>query len=294
MKFSEYIDIINKDPFFEHDIVNVDGREPIDGFSIDLRSVTNNYVLKNSIHFHKFLELEVIVSGTGIHQINGQSISAHRGYVSLTRRTDFHSWKFDDSKQTELYNIAFTEEHISSWVANQFQKFEHVMDCFLGEDELAEIIPLFKLLHSEFRNPDDNFKTMRKSLLNAILVFFMRHISVGITNKVGAKNILIQKVLYYIEEHFTENDISLYIVSDKLDITPNYLGKVIRETIGMSFNEYVTDRRLSYSLKLLNQSFLSINKVAEKSGFSSSTYYISVFKKAYGVTPKQYLLNINK
>ena len=294
MTFTDYVEIVKKSPFFEHDIFNVDGADPIDGFSIDLRTVENNYVLKNSLHFHKFLEIELVVSGSGIHRINGQNKEATKGYMTLTRQSDFHSWSVDESAPAVFYNIAFSENHISPWVASNIQKYDSVMDCVFTEKELSEILPLFDLLLSEFKAPTDDFKTMRKSLLNAILLYFMRRIPKDkkVKNE-KPRHLLIQKVIHYLEQHFADNDISLGQVSDIMGVTPNYLGKLFKDSIGASFNEYLTERRLSHSLRLLNQNLLSIKQIAEKSGFSSSPYFISIFKKHFGTTPKQYLLNLS-
>jgi len=50
----------------------------------------------------------------------------------------------------------------------------------------------------------------------------------------------------------------------------------------------IADLRLQYAAKLLENPNLNIETVSAQSGFSATSYFISVFKGHYGVTPKEY------
>ena len=51
---------------------------------------------------------------------------------------------------------------------------------------------------------------------------------------------------------------------------------------------YMTEYRLDKSTDLLVNTTISITEIAYSCGFSGSSYYCEIFKKYYGLTPKQY------
>jgi len=52
--------------------------------------------------------------------------------------------------------------------------------------------------------------------------------------------------------------------------------------------QMIADLRLQYAAKLLENPNLNIETVSAQSGFSATSYFISVFKSRYGITPKEY------
>ena len=57
---------------------------------------------------------------------------------------------------------------------------------------------------------------------------------------------------------------------------------------GETFSQYLTHARLATSIRMLKSTHLSITDIALACGFSNQSYYIKIFREAYGSTPKQY------
>ena len=55
-----------------------------------------------------------------------------------------------------------------------------------------------------------------------------------------------------------------------------------------TLNEYVTDTRLEQARILLQNDEYNVNAVVAAIGLESSSYFSKIFKKKYGITPKQY------
>jgi AraC-like DNA-binding protein len=68
----------------------------------------------------------------------------------------------------------------------------------------------------------------------------------------------------------------------------DYLSRCLKKHTGMSPVTYLHHIRLIHARSLLEQSDLSVQEIAEKSGFGSSNYFIRLFRKNFGHTPKQY------
>ena len=63
---------------------------------------------------------------------------------------------------------------------------------------------------------------------------------------------------------------------------------LFRRYVGRTPNGYLADRRLEEAKRLLDGTNGSVAEIARACGFASSSYFISVFRRRTGVTPKTY------
>lgn len=101
------------------------------------------------------------------------------------------------------------------------------------------------------------------------------------------------KVLKKIETSFKE-ELSLEETANAVNVTPQYLSKLFKEETGKSFKELIIELRISEAKKLLKNSDLSIRKIAYEIGYNDPNYFIRIFKKNTGLTPKEYQRVIEK
>ncbi|MBB6635723.1 AraC family transcriptional regulator [Cohnella thailandensis] len=100
------------------------------------------------------------------------------------------------------------------------------------------------------------------------------------------------EAIAYIRKHFADPTLSLNLLADKLAISPPYLSRLITESTGSSFPDFVNLVRLEHARELLvSELEMDIRAIAEKSGYGSSTYFTTLFKKRYGMTPTKWRLN---
>ena len=66
------------------------------------------------------------------------------------------------------------------------------------------------------------------------------------------------------------------------------LSRLIKKNTGQSFSELLLDLRLKKSMELLRLTDMRINDIAAKAGYNDVSYFISIFKKCTGVTPKEW------
>jgi YesN/AraC family two-component response regulator len=91
----------------------------------------------------------------------------------------------------------------------------------------------------------------------------------------------------YIEKNFARN-LSLTEIADYLHIHPNYLSKLFHEKEGMTITEYVQKCRMEKALELLKVTGIKVYEVADQIGYASLSHFIRVFKKTYGLNPKNW------
>lgn len=96
---------------------------------------------------------------------------------------------------------------------------------------------------------------------------------------------LVESILEYTEYNFNNPDLSLKSISQIFGLSTTYLGKIFRSIQGEAYSSYVTNYRLEKSKTALLQTTKTVNEIASEIGFTNSTYFATLFKNTYGVTP---------
>ncbi|MBN2713058.1 MAG: helix-turn-helix domain-containing protein [Planctomycetes bacterium] len=73
----------------------------------------------------------------------------------------------------------------------------------------------------------------------------------------------------------------------ELRITPDHVSRLFRQFSGESFSRYLTRLRIRHSKYLLSTGKWSVKEVANRCGFTDSSYFVKVFKRQMGYTPGQ-------
>ena len=93
----------------------------------------------------------------------------------------------------------------------------------------------------------------------------------------------------YIKKNIHEN-LKLKDLSDKACMSTTSFYRYFKRELGMSPIEYILNEKIKYAKKLLSNPNIHVNEVSYATGFEDCNYFIRLFKKHEGVTPKQYQL----
>lgn len=100
---------------------------------------------------------------------------------------------------------------------------------------------------------------------------------------------IIQPALKYIEENYTQEKISTVLLAELCQISEPYLRKLFHSTFSVSPIIYIRNLRIKYAKELLRAKEYSITDAAMMSGFNDVAYFSREFKKATGISPKEYV-----
>ena len=101
---------------------------------------------------------------------------------------------------------------------------------------------------------------------------------------------IIGNALNYIDENFL-TDLSTADIAKHLHISRYHLCHVFKQNCGITISDYILGKRLSAAKKRLLETENSVTEVSDLCGFSCVSYFISVFGKHYGCTPKKFREN---
>lgn len=131
--------------------------------------------------------------------------------------------------------------------------------------------------------------------LQELLVRIMQTQSVG-ESSVKTENKqtgLIQETAEHIRKNINE-DINLKSLSEKAGMSATTFYRYFKREMGMSPIEFILAEKVKYAKSLLKHPGIQVNEVCYMTGFEDCNYFIRLFKKHEGITPKQYqLLYIN-
>ncbi len=101
-----------------------------------------------------------------------------------------------------------------------------------------------------------------------------------------SKKIDLHKLIRWTQENLSEK-ISLQDVAEQFGYSKCYFCSCFKEMTGFTYYEYLTSARISYASKLL-QNGQSVKETCYMAGFENVSYFVQLFKKRLGVTPREY------
>lgn len=102
-----------------------------------------------------------------------------------------------------------------------------------------------------------------------------------------------QRCITYIDFHYAET-LSLSFFADMCHVTKSYLSTLFRKETGTTITDYIHNVRIRHALVLLNSTALPIHAIAASCGYPDINYFIKIFKRLNGTSPKQYRSQMTK
>lgn len=103
----------------------------------------------------------------------------------------------------------------------------------------------------------------------------------------------IKSVIMYLMENYMY-DIKIEDVAEQTNISGEYLRHIFKDEVGKGFSEYLTELRIEKAKALLAEDKYKLYEIAEMVGYSSGSYFGTVFKKVTGMKPQRYVGECNE
>lgn len=101
-------------------------------------------------------------------------------------------------------------------------------------------------------------------------------------------NDVVENAKKYINEHYSDEELTLNRVSLEVNVSPNHLSAMFSQKTGQTFVKYLTDIRLKRGKELLKCTNMRSNEICEAIGYKDPHYFSHIFKKNVGCSPMQY------
>lgn len=246
--------------------------------------VEDKVVSMHNVHYHDCNEIYYLVNGERNYLIDNKLYRIHAGDLVLIPKNILHKTSAVTEKGYERFLINIYDECLNDEVKECFNNY-----CYhIPPKYNIEFIRLFGSIEKEYNEKDEFRQEMLKAKVYAMLVFLLRikrkNLSIVYSDSYDERTELF---IQYICEHFSES-ITLQSVADHFFLSKEYFSFIFKQKTGFGFNEYLNQLRISQAMKLLENTNESIINIANKCGYSDSSYFTTVFKKISGISPKNY------
>ncbi|MBD3241252.1 MAG: helix-turn-helix domain-containing protein [Chitinivibrionales bacterium] len=274
-----------------------------------LLKVTHDASQRTSIarsHRHDFHELVVVTRGAGLHVHGRERYPVHGGDCFVVMPGEGHG--FVSEGGMEVTNVIFYSELL----APHFELFREIPGFLL----FFSVEPLFRK-ESSFRHKLHLSVAQRKEALRMAdnicrerreqqpgsriaaltqfyeLVVFVSRLYGAVdrqreqVRELAGKEQVISRVIAHLQEHSTE-DLSVGDVARHVFLSTSRLQHIFRDTLGVSFSEYLLSVRIEHACALLTESNAPISHTAAQVGFHDRGYFSRMFKRKTGMSPARY------
>ncbi|APV99178.1 TPA: AraC family transcriptional regulator [Salmonella enterica subsp. enterica serovar Paratyphi A] len=141
--------------------------------------------------------------------------------------------------------------------------------------------------YSAMETPDEIVSERTRALLFTVLSRFLDH-KKFISLLMHMLRSRISDSVYHIIQSDIHKDWNLSAVASCLCLSPSLLKKKLKNE-NTSYSQIITTCRMRYAVNQLLMDGKNISQVSQLCGYNSTSYFISVFKEFYGMTPLHYV-----
>lgn len=243
--------------------------------------------------FHRYHELYYIAEGKCSVFIGQRTYRLQTGDFALIPAGTLHKTDFTSHGQNTKYVISFslnTAKQVDAFLETDLSGTGMRAGKIKAPVQRQEAILLLvnRMLY-EFENQPPLGRSLCLALLAELLISLQRYRS-GEEENDGSEDTAhgrMREVAAFLCEHARE-PITLTDLAAHFALSPSHLSRIFHQETGFGVREYLVHYRIRQACDLLLNSGLSVTQIADQCGFSDSNYFGDAFKKATGLSPREY------
>lgn len=259
-----------------------------------LKPHVSKHHFTNLPHKHDFYLVALFTHGSGTHEIEFVSYKVEPGALFIMKPGQMHYWKLSKDVQGYIYfhSKNFYDEAYRSMKINEFSFYKSNQNqaCIkLSGNLLEEIRVLMRKITEEY-NAEKTLKHQKMhALINLVYVELTRTFY-PIEKKKGNGSYLIKVEQF--EELIDNNYKVMKSASDyaeKLNMTEKHLNRICKDCYNKTSTQIITARIILEAKRMLIYGKFNVTEIAEQLGYINVSYFVRLFKKNTGVTPRGFL-----
>jgi AraC family transcriptional regulator, arabinose operon regulatory protein len=156
---------------------------------------------------------------------------------------------------------------------------------YIGLDE--SWISLWRQIILEKRRIRDADSIIAEHLLRLLCLTLDRAIKERTTASPSSRSYVAYRLKHYVERHAIE-PFTLEEAAESVDMSVSRASHLFKDTFGQSIIDYAIEVRLSLACERIRFSSMTLEQVAETTGFHSYSYFHRMFRARMGISPKRY------
>lgn len=251
------------------------------------------------LHRHSYFELVYVLEGKAKHHFNGTDMLLAEGDYFVMDTTGVHGYRPCPGESFRIINCCFYGEFLDASLASAERLDTIIEHPLLGfcADQLrlrpTETIfrddgilrPLVEQMFHEYTTRQPGYRAAIRAQLLYLLISLLRRAAEGESPDAG--HALTHSAIAYIEKHATAH-CTLEDAAAALNYSPPYLSRRFKLDTGTTFSAYLQDVRIKNACRLLANTDLPIERIANMVGYRDMKHFHRIFRRAKGQTPREY------
>lgn len=274
-----YEEISVQNRFFDQIVLDKKPLSP--EFAARAEHCIQTYKEKNPLHYHNCLELGMCIKGSGVEFISDEVYPFCTDSVSVIHRGcihDAHIVMNDPSDAPSEWIFIFADLDALG-IRCGCQR-----SVLLNDPELTD---LFWIMFRELDTKPEGYRDVFPLILRAFLLKFCRLVPEdGGASSLAPRDERIALAINYIAQFYNKN-ISVEDLASRCGMSVSNFRKKFRAAVGVSPLDYLNGLRISVAHHLLCANEMPILTVSEDVGFRSLSSFNRLFKRTFGMSPRQ-------
>ncbi|MBQ8209116.1 MAG: cobalamin-dependent protein [Clostridia bacterium] len=253
---------------------------------------------------NEFVEISVVVDGSGIHRILNEADECHIGDMYILGSGVPHGYfsKSETEKPTvctlafnpsELFDGEWSNPESIHFCAGVFRDKIPVSYAMFNAKIMSLFRKTYDLIEYEQECRNLEWDASVKSHLALLLVAVSRYIDMADTVRTEHPKewITVSAAMREILDRCSDGDMTLESIASTLLVSKSHLSRIFQKVTGETFADYVRNIRISLACKLLKTTSLTNEEIVGRCGLKDVPSFYKIFKMYIGMTPYQYRMS---
>ena len=239
----------------------------------DVGEEWNNVKWDNHHHHIQYHRLYFLTEGTASIQLYNRTLDLKPGYVYFVPAYSVKKSHIDGTMNK--YYIHFQSDQ------PVFTLFRYISSNYsVKSNNLTE--DLFKIVVENYHSKTVESRYRVQGAMNLILADFLTEVFI---DSPTIKKF--DKVISYIDANYNKK-ITNSDLASIMNVSTAYFGNYFKETFNISPKQYILNKRLAESQRLLLETSMSIKEIAFAVGFENENYFSEFFAQKVGTSAKKF------
>ena len=275
---------------------------PIYQNTLTCKNVYSEISSYDQLYTQECIEIDLIVSGSGMHKVAGQTIPCTEGDFYVVQSDVPHAFfAKDDSEAMTVRRLFFDpavwfgadiadsgSRHFCYGIFNDSAIISYAM---LNTKTQSEVISLYDSIEAEIYAQKPEWTDAVKSYLTLLLITVGRYVNRAIKNlpSFSPKEWkTVSAILQEIHESFCDPTLTLETIAITLYSSTSNLSRAFKKLTGKTFTEYLKEVRLESAASLLKETELTVEEIVYRCGLRDIPSFYHSFHAYSSMTPNQY------
>ena len=253
------------------------------------------HLAERAVHLHRELEIGLILEGEVELQAKNDARRLAAGEIYLVNPMEPHEFVSKDEALILAVQLSpqLGEQFYPEAVNMRFSG-ESALGCFYaGKPRHYRLLRGLCLeLAQAFLSREESYEFKCFALAALLLRQLTVHVPwtvLSTEDSLSARQRAerIFAVTDYVQRNFTRK-LLLGEIAEREKLSLSYLSHFFKDTMGVTFQDYLNSTRFEYACGLLEKTDRSILDISVSSGFSDVRYFSNMFRKHFGCSPSSY------